>query len=137
MAGFSKEAVIEVLEAKRDIQRVLADENHARELKSWEMLRAGIQRAKKNLRQAVRDLSEGRIEIEDFAKRIQKSAADRYRSLGWVEDAAKKVPAPPERKPSPGEVALESAIRIVRTASGDSLSVTEMRQLGILDYVRG
>lgn len=137
MAGFGKSAVIEALKGKHAEAVADADANHAKELKVWENDRAEIQKAKKNLRQAVRDLVDEKIEIEAFAKRIKSSGEGVYRSLGWVDRAMRKVPVPPVRKPSHKEVALLSAIRLVESASGDSLSVTELRQLGILDYVRG
>lgn len=136
MAGFGKSAVVEALNGRLAEYKAKADEAHATSLESWEKQRATIQRAKKNLRQAVRDLTDGKIEIEVFAKRLNDSG-DGYRRDEWTKTAARKVPKPPVRNLSPVERALASAIRLVDSASGESLTVSEMRQLGILDYVKG
>lgn len=135
MAGFSKEAVIQALEAQMVDYTQRADETHASVIEAWEKQRKRIQRAKKNLRQAVRDLTEGRIEIEAFAKRLNDSDDRGYR-YGWTTTAALQVPAPPKREPSAVEKSIASAIALVKGATGDTLTVTEMRQLGILDYVK-
>ena len=135
MAGFSKEAVIQALEAQMVDYTQRADGAHASAVEAWEGQRKRIQRAKKNLRQAVRDLTEGRIEIEAFAKRIKESGGRGYRD-GWLDTAVLRVSSPPEREPSAVEKSIASAIALAKGAAGDTLTVTEMRQLGILDYVK-
>src|SRR5690606_38399333 len=108
---------------------------HAAALTAWEQERAAIQRAKKNLRQAVRDLTEGKIEIEAFAKRI-KDSGEGYRRVGWELTASKQVPKPPVLEKSANERTLERLIALAKSATGDEFTVTELTKLGILGWVK-
>ena len=134
MAGFEKSAVVKALESRLKEAREVNADFHTTRFKAWESERADIQRAKKNLRQAVRDLTDGRIEIEAFAQRI-KSSGRGYRT-SWVDYSAKKVPAAPRLEKSEREVTLERLIDVAKSATGEAFSVNEMKALGILGWVK-
>lgn len=135
MAGYKNNAVVKALESRLAEQVEVSKTRHMAALQSWEKERAEIQRAKKNLRQAVRDLTEGKIEIEAFAKRIEDSAVG-YRRAGWAAAASRPVPKPPVLERSANERTLERLIGLVKSATGDELSVTELTKLGILGWVK-
>ncbi|WP_336652699.1 MULTISPECIES: hypothetical protein [unclassified Leucobacter] len=135
MAGFSKEAVIEALAARLKEQAERSRQRHESSLAEWEKDRARIGRAKKNLRQAVRDLTDDKIEIEAFAKRINDSGTN-YRHPVWTVEAAKTVPKPPVQQESENEVAIKRLIRLAESSTSDAFTITELKSLGILEWIK-
>lgn len=135
MAGFKKSAVIDSLKARLAEQGGRADDAHEVNAKSWENLRDEIQRAKKNVRQAVRDLTDGKLEIEEFSKRLTDDRG-RYGS-NWLSYSARIVPPKPKRAETPNHKALTEKIALVEAYEGDAVTVNEMKALGILGWVKG
>ncbi len=132
MAGYNRDVVLEVLEEKLREAKSTTDDVHARALARFEDRRAEIQRAKKNLRQAVRDLTDGRIEVEEFAKRCNANRSYDH----WFTRAAETVGVAPKRNPSPRERAFERVIKLIKSNAASSLTISDLRSLGVLDFVK-
>ena len=132
MSGFNKQVVVAALEAKLADEVEARSKRHDDDVRAWEQKRDQIQRAKKNTRQAVRDLVDGRIEVEEFATRLNVNRQYEH----WFTNAAKTVPAKPKSKPSAREVGLARVIGIVKSATTEAVTVQELRALGVLDFVK-
>lgn len=131
MAGYSKDVIVAVLEGKLREAKQEADARFAKELEQFKVRRAAIQRAKKNVRQAVRDLQDGRIDVEEFAKRCNAGRSYDH----WFIDAAKTVGVAPKRASSARELAFDRVIRLIKSNTADSLTIADLRALGVLGYV--
>lgn len=132
MSGFNKAVVVEALKQKLSEEVASGDRRHEDNVKEWEERRDEIQRAKKNTRQAVRDLTDGRIEVEEFATRLNSKRGYNH----WFERAAEVVPPKPKRVASTREKGIERVISIIGSSDSEVVSVADLRGLGVLDFVK-
>lgn len=132
MAGYNKSVVLAVLEEKLQDAKDETDARHKQDVKAFENRRADIQRAKKNVRQAVRDLTEGKIEIEEFAERCNASRSYDH----WFTRAAQVVGSAPKRQESARERAFTRVLKVIRSNPAESLTIADLRSLGVLEFVK-
>lgn len=132
MAGYNKGVVLAVLEEKLSEAVAEADSRHSKDVASFEARRADIQRAKKNVRQAVRDLNDGRIEVEEFAKRCN---SDRKYDH-WFSKAALSVGTAPTRVKTARERAFTRVVDLIKSTPAESLTIADLRALGVLSFVQ-
>lgn len=132
MTGFNKAVVVEALKQKLGEESAAVNKRHADNIESWEAKRDEIQRAKKNTRQAVRDLSDGRIEVEEFARRLNSKRGYNH----WFEYAGEPVPPKPIRTASSREKGIERVISIIESSDSEVISIPDLRGLGVLDFVK-
>ena len=137
MAGFNRDLILQGVRDELERATHTTDRLYDKSLAEWQAARSDQIKAKQqvgeSLAAALDAIAPGDPDYSLAAVHLDKIA--RY-SNSALSKAAQALPAMPQRKSSHRERALENVIAIIESHSEPTVTIADLRALGVLEYVR-
>lgn len=134
MAGLSRQGVIDSLAELLNEQTRRDEASHAKRLAEHrEKVRKG-KVAERKLKAYAQRLIDGKVEAAVFFDTIRVSGY--HSNPNEFADVRLSVESKPEFVESEGSQKLKEAIRLAKSLIGDEVSVSQLRELGIMKFLR-
>jgi hypothetical protein len=136
MAGFNKMIVLAGVRDELDRATHNADKKFDAELASWQSRKASIENARDKVRRLISKLNDGDLTIKEKAELIYAANGRGYGSDGFTDTAKSDLPAIPQRNRTARERALTNVIAVVESHTEATISLADLRALGVLEFVK-
>ena len=136
MAGFNRDLILQGVRDELERATHTQDRLFDKALAEWNLSRRQQEKARDEVHDAIAGASDAlQTKTPDFA-RVATLLDSIARYSNSLSTAARELPAMPQRKRSHRERALENVIKIIESHSEPTVTISDLRALGVLEYVR-
>ena len=138
MAGFNKDLILQGVRDELERATHTTDRKFDSTLAAWMQMRDDQRAARQRFAKTIEKAHQALTSKDDDRFRVAHESVEKIGRYSSSDSyiASQELPAMPQRKTSHRERALENVIKIVESHSEATVTIADLRALGVLEYVR-